>query len=108
MPIASRKMPSVAPVDMEGINGTPGKYFATSFSAGPMILGSSGGGTAMGRIGCTGVTLTPASPIAATRAALVLSTLSPGEIRQLNFAPARRGKAVFAWAPFRHGPKPVG
>src|ERR1700759_828784 len=96
MPIASRNIPSVAPVDIDGINGTPGKYFSTSFSAGPKMAGSSGGGTAIGRIGATGVILTPGSAIAATRAACVPSTDSPGKMRQLTFAVARCGNALLA------------
>jgi hypothetical protein len=55
----------VAPVDMVETSGTPGKYFAISVSAGPMILASSGGGTARGRTGGTKVTFTPESAIAA-------------------------------------------
>src|SRR5438034_1070258 len=94
--MASRKMPSVAPVDIEGTRGTPGKYLATSFSAGPRIFGSSGGGTATGRTGGTGVTLTPGSEMAATRAACVPATVSPGKIRQLTLAVARCGRALFA------------
>src|SRR5271155_4083857 len=99
MPIASRKTPSVAPVDICGMNGTPGKYFATSSSAGPIILGSSGGGKATGRIGGTIVNLTPGSPIAATSAACVPSTVSPGKIRQFTLAAARCGDGIIKWAP---------
>jgi dipeptidyl aminopeptidase/acylaminoacyl peptidase len=68
----------------------------TSFSAGPMILGSSGGGTAIGRTGGTTVTLTPGSPIAAIEGASVPSTVSPGKMRQLMFARARCGSALLA------------
>src|SRR5215469_687386 len=99
MPIASRKIPSVAPVDIDGIKGTPGKYFATRFSAGPIILGSSGGGKAIGRTGGTAETLTQGSSIAATRAAFVSCTVSPGKIRQLTLAEARCGNALLAWPP---------
>src|ERR1700689_4533842 len=99
MPIASRKIPSVVPVDMVGTTGTPGKYLADSFSAGPVILGSSGGGTASGRPGGNIVTVTPASPITVSRVALVPSTVSPGKIRQLTFAAARCGSALVAWPP---------
>src|SRR5271167_3691877 len=99
MPMASRKIPSVAPVDMVGTKGTPGKYLATSASAGPKILGSSGGATATGRTGGTKVTLTPGSPITATKAARVSSTVSPGNIRQLTLAAARCGNALLAWPP---------
>lgn len=52
--MASRKMPSVAPVDIVGITGTPGKYFSESFIAGSMIFGSSGGGMDKGRRGGVG------------------------------------------------------
>src|SRR5213082_3742369 len=94
--MASRKMPSVAPVDMVGTSGIPGKYLATSFSAGPTIFGASGGGMATGRTGGTGVTLTPGSAMAATRAARVPSTVSPGKMRQFALAAARWGSALFA------------
>src|SRR5882757_236233 len=97
--MASRKMPSVAPVDMVGTSGTPGKYFATNLSAGPTIFGSSGGGMATGRIGGTGVTLTPGSPMTFTSVAWTASTVSPGNIRQFTFALARCGSALLAWPP---------
>ena len=59
LPLPVKIFWSVAPVDMVGTSGTPGKYLATSFSAGPTIFGSSGGGTATGRTGGNNVTLTP-------------------------------------------------
>src|SRR6478735_1825760 len=99
MPTASRKMPSVAPVDIDGTIGTPGKYCATSFSAGPITLGSSGGALATGRIGGTGVIVTLGSPIAATSAAWVSSTVRPGNMRQLTLAAARCGSALLACPP---------
>ena len=46
-------------------------------------------GLATGRTGGTKVTLTRESPIASTKAACVLSTVSPGKIRQLTLAAAR-------------------
>src|SRR4051812_29656831 len=99
MPIASRKMPSVAPVDIEGITGEPGKYLAASFSAGPMILGSSAGGWATGRIGRSGVIVTLGSPIGAVSAAWVSAPVRPGNIRQLIVAAALWGSALLAWPP---------
>src|SRR5207249_10502131 len=69
-------------------------YLATSFSAGPTIFGSSGGGMATGRTGGTGVTLTPGSAMAATRAARVPSTVSPGKMRQFALAAARDRKST--------------
>lgn len=43
MSTADMYSPSVAPVDIDGITGMPGKYFALSASIGPMRAGSSGG-----------------------------------------------------------------
>ena len=43
MPTADMYSPSVAPVDIDGITGTPGKYALLSSSIGPMIAGSIGG-----------------------------------------------------------------
>ena len=59
--MALTKIPSVAAANSLGTSGTPGKYFATSFSAGPMIFGSSGGALASGRTGGTTRMRTPAS-----------------------------------------------
>src|SRR5690242_783450 len=99
MPIASRKIPSLAPVDMDGTKGTPGKYFFSTASAGPITLGSSVGGLASGRIGGTGVMVILESPMTLAKAARVPSTVSPGKMRQLILAPARWGSALLAWPP---------
>src|SRR4051812_46394456 len=84
---------------MLGRKGTPGKYFATRRSAGPIIFASSGGGTAIGRRRPTIVTVTLGSAIARMSAALVVSASSPGTIRQLIVALARCGKALGACPP---------
>jgi hypothetical protein len=61
----------VAPVSITGTTGTPGKYLAASFSAGPTTLGSSGGGDAIGVILPMAVILMPGSPMIRFKAAAV-------------------------------------
>src|SRR5688572_25480707 len=96
MPIAWKKMPSVAPVDISGSIGRPGKYFAATALAGPTIFGSSVGGIAVGRTGWLIVTFT-LGPASSFSLAKVASTVSPGKMRQLMLAVARCGSAFSAW-----------
>src|SRR3569623_660504 len=80
MPIASRKIPSVAPVDIDGSIGTPGKYLSATVFIGPTILGSSLGGMPIGRIGVFAVTVT-LGPASSLSLASVTSQISPGKDR---------------------------
>src|SRR3569623_1150128 len=95
IPIASKKIPSVAPVDIDGSIGTPGKYLSATLFIGPTILGSSFGGMPIGRIGVLTVTVT-LGPASSLSLASVPSTLSPGKIRQLMLAVALCGSAFSA------------
>ena len=82
-----------------GTTGTPGKYWAESFSIGPTMAGSSGGVLASGRSGGTGVTVTPASATTFCSCACTSAIGWPGKMRQLMLAPARCGSALLAWPP---------
>lgn len=66
---------------MDGMTGTPGKYFALSVSIGPMIAGSSGGVLASGlslrasSIEMAGLPMMPASR------SLISAGVCPGKMR---------------------------
>ena len=78
------------------MTGTPGKYFSANFSTGFTILGSSGGGEAIGLSFTLGSMVMFGSSMTSASTALVSSAVRPGNMRQLTLASARCGRALSA------------
>src|SRR5262245_45336932 len=100
MPAGVRNAPSVAPADIAGTTGTPGQYFAVSFSTGPITFGF----RACGPLGTSlrvegSVILISGSPVNSASFWRTCSGVVPGKMRQLTFAVARCGNALVAWPP---------
>src|SRR5688572_11554286 len=95
MPPLRVYMPSVVPVDITGMTGTPGQYLAASGSMRDRTAGAGAdAGLAIGGSSTLTRTLSPAS------FRITVSTSAPGTpgtIRQLITALARCGRALFAW-----------
>src|SRR5438876_4187723 len=98
MPAVRRNRESVAPVDIEGITGTPGHIAAVTDSTARITSGVSGdAGLGKNRfIGVTVILSLASAPMSVRRTS---SSDSPGSTRQLTTALAVWGSALLAWPP---------
>jgi hypothetical protein len=98
MPAAKVNRPSVAPVAMVGMSGTPGQSFAATVRMGPVMASVSAGGVDTSAVP-TGVILRPGSASKRVSDACTSAMGTPGSIRQFTVAVARWGRAFGAWPP---------
>src|SRR5215470_9925669 len=100
MPVLRRYKPSVAPVDMTGITGTPGHICSVIRSTAPRTSGLSGDGSAATAAAIEDTVILESSK---TRTSVERTSVgeSPGTIRQLTTARAIWGSAFSACPPSR-------
>src|SRR5438045_4636852 len=100
MPAARKNMPSVAPADITGTIGRPGKRACTALLTAASTSGRSGEAGESIAPSLARVTVAPGSAITRTTVWRTSSDGTPGKIRQFTLADTFWGRALVAWPPW--------